>query len=83
MSCVELECSELHVSFVDISRIAFCPSVVKWRKVEEMFAECNSPLLTEIYSTCAFKERLLYDLIDRRKVIHTRKSYKYLTFSNE
>ena len=65
MSCVELECCELHVSFVDISRIALCPSVVKWRKVEEMFAECNSPLLTEIYSTCAFKVRLLYDLIDR------------------
>ena len=68
MSCVELECRELHVNFVDIRRIALCASVVRRRKVEEMFAECNSPSLTEIYSTCAFKVRLLYDLIDRQKV---------------
>jgi hypothetical protein len=28
-----------------------------------MFAECDSPSLTEIYSSCDFKVRLFYDLI--------------------
>ena len=70
MSCVELECCELHVSFVDsldIRRIALCPSVVNGVKVEEMFAECNSPSLIEIYSSCDFEVRLFYDLIGGQK----------------
>jgi hypothetical protein len=71
MSCVELECCELHVSFVDsldIRRIALCPSVVNGVKVEEMFAECDSPSLIEIYSSCDFKVRLFYDLIGGQKL---------------
>ena len=67
MSCLELECCELHVSFVDsldIRRIALCPSVVNGVKVEEMFANGNSHSLIEIYSSCDFKVRLfIYDLI--------------------
>ena len=71
MSCVELECCELHVSFVDsldIRRIiALCSSVVNGVKVKEMFAESNSPSLKEIYSSCNFKVRLFYDLIGGQK----------------
>jgi hypothetical protein len=44
-----------------------------------MFAECDSPSLTEIYSSCDLKERLFYDLIGGKRAIYTRKSYKYLT----
>jgi hypothetical protein len=50
---------------LDIRRIALCPSVVNDNgvKVEDMFAECDSPSLIEIYSSCDFKVRLFYDLI--------------------
>ena len=45
-----------------------------------MFAECDSPSLIEIYSSCDLKVRLFYDLIGGKWVIYTRKSYvKYLT----
>ena len=71
MSCVELERCELHASFVDsldIRRIiALCSSVINGVKVKEMFAECNSPSLKEIYSSCNFKVRLFYDLIGGQK----------------
>ena len=33
-------------------------------KVEDMFAECDSPSLIEIYCNCDLKVRLFYDLID-------------------
>jgi hypothetical protein len=32
-------------------------------KVEDMFAECDSPSLIEIYSSCDLKVRLFYYLI--------------------
>ena len=48
-------------------------------KVEGMFAECDSPSLIEIYSSCDRKVRLFYDLIGEKTGIYTRKSYKYLT----
>jgi hypothetical protein len=32
-------------------------------KVEDMFAECDSPSLIEIYSSCDLKVRLFYDSI--------------------
>ena len=32
-------------------------------KVEDMFAECDSPSLIEIYSSCVLKVRLFYYLI--------------------
>ena len=32
-----------------------------------MFAECNSPSLKEIYSSCNFKVRLFYDFIGVQK----------------
>ncbi len=71
MSCVQLECCELHVSFLDSldirGIIARCSSVVNGVKVKEMFAECNSPTLKEIYSSCNFKVRLFYDLIGGQK----------------
>ncbi len=71
MSCVELDCCELHLSFVDSldirGIIALCSSVVNVVKVKEMFAECNSPSLKEIYSSCNFKVRLFYDLIGVQK----------------
>ena len=44
-----------------------------------MFAECDSPSLIEIYSSCDLKVRLFYDLIGGKWAIYTRKSYKYLT----
>ena len=71
MSCVELECCELYVSFVDSldirGIIALRSSVVNGVKVKEMFAECNSHSLKEIYSSCNFKVRLFYDLIGGQK----------------
>ena len=43
-----------------------------------MFAECDSPSLIEIYSSCDLKVRLFYDLIGGQWAIYTRKSHKYL-----
>ncbi len=64
MSCVELECCELHVSFVDSN--LDIRRIINGVKVEEMFFECYyySFSLIEIYSTCDLKaRRLFYDSI--------------------
>jgi hypothetical protein len=44
-----------------------------------MFAECDSPSLIEIYSSCDLKLRLFYGLIGGKTGHFTLKSYKYLT----
>ena len=49
LPCVELECREVHVSFMDslnVRRIALFPS---------MFVDCDSPTLVEVHSSCVFK----------------------------
>ena len=58
--CVELECREVHVSFMnslDVRRIALFPSVVNSIKVDKMFVDCSSPALIEAHSSCVFKVR--------------------------
>ena len=60
LPCVQLECREVHVSFTDsltIRRIVLCPSVVNGIKIDEMFADCGSPALVQIQSSCVFKVR--------------------------
>ena len=60
LPCVQLECREVHVSFTDsltIRRIVLCPSVVNGIKIDEMFADCGSPALVQIHSSCVFKVR--------------------------
>ena len=56
------ECREIHISFLDslhIRRIAIL-IVYSSLKVDEIFADCNSPALIEIHSSCAFRvSRLL------------------------
>ena len=50
------ECREIHISFLDslhIRRIAIL-IVYLSLKVDEIFADCNSPALVEIHSSCAF-----------------------------
>jgi hypothetical protein len=59
------ECREIHISFLDslhtcIRRIAILIFVYLSLKVDEIFADCNSPALIEIHSSCAFRvSRLL------------------------
>ena len=60
LPCVELECREVHVSFMnslDVRRIALFPSVVNGIKIDEMFADCSSPTLIEMHSSCVLKVR--------------------------
>ena len=60
LPCVELECREVHISFMDsldVRRIALFPSVVNGIKVDEMFVDCSSPALIEVHSSCVFKVR--------------------------
>ena len=60
LPCVELECSDVHVSFMnslDVRRISLFPSVVNGIKVDEMFVDCGSPALIEVHSSCVFKVR--------------------------
>jgi hypothetical protein len=59
------ECREIHISFLDslqtlhIRRIAILIAYLSL-KVDEIFADCNSPALIEIHSSCAFRvSRLL------------------------
>ena len=61
LPCVERECRDIHVSFMDtldIRRIALCRATINDIKVNEMFTECNSPELTQIRSSCVFEVRL-------------------------
>ena len=48
-------------------------------KVEDMFAECDSPSLIEIYSSCDLKVRLFYYLIGGNMGHLYSEIYKYLT----
>ena len=60
LPCVELQCREVHVSFMDsldVRRIALFPSVVNGIKVDEMFVDCGSPAWIEVHSSCVFKVR--------------------------
>ena len=69
--CVKIEC-ELHVSFLDsldVRRIALCPSIVNGLKIEEAFAECDSPTLIQMHSSCDFKVRRFYSVILNSSVI--------------
>jgi hypothetical protein len=63
LSCVQFECREIHISFLDsldIRRIAICPATVNGLKVDEIFADCNSPALIEIHSSCVFRVSRLF-----------------------
>ena len=74
LPCVQLECREIHVSFLDsldIRRIALCPSVVNGIKIDEMFAGCSSPALIEMHSSCVLK---VHDLDARFCLYFTRKN---------
>ena len=49
-------------------------------KVEDMFAECDSPSLIEIYSSCDLKVRLFYYLIGGKTGhLYSEIIIKYLT----
>ena len=58
LPCVELECREVHVSFMDslnVRRIALFPSMVNGVNIDEIFVGCDSPTLVEVHSSCVFK----------------------------
>ena len=65
LPCVTIECCELHVSFLDsldVRRIALCPSIVNGSKIEDVFAECDSPALIQIHSSCDFKVSQVFQI---------------------
>jgi hypothetical protein len=57
--CVELECCEIYLSFMDsvisldIRRIALCPSV-NGIKINEILQSAVSPAMMEMHSTAVF-----------------------------
>ena len=58
LPCVELECRDVHVSFMDslnVKRIALFPSMVNGVNIDEMFVDCDCHTLVEVHSSCVFK----------------------------